>query len=146
MTILDLQASGTTDLDRVAETLEETGWAAALVDSEWRVRWISSQLRAFMGGADDSELGVGHHFCDALRSSRWHASITADTRRRWLREHIPYVAHDTPGGMDRNRELVSDEELALIDGLEAEPPPPLWGWTLEFLQDDLPPASARCLA
>ena len=146
MVVPELEATPTSVLDRVAEALEETGWAAALVDSEWRVRWISTQLRAFMGGADDSELGVGHHFCDALRSSRWHASITDHTRRRWLREHIPYVAHDTPGGMERIRELVSDEELPLIDGLEAAPPPPLWGWTLEFLQEDLPPASARCLA
>ena len=146
MTTPPLEHPGSTTLARVSEELEDTGWAAALVDPEWRVAWISSQLRAFMGGAPDAELGVGDHFCEALRSSRWAATITDESRRTWLREHIPYVAHDTPGGMDRIRELVASDDLALIEGLDAEPPPSLWGWTLQFLQDDLPPASARCLA
>jgi class 3 adenylate cyclase len=146
MAVGELEIPASTVLDRVADALEETGWAAAVVDAEWRVRWVSPQLRAFMGGGDDAEIGIGHHFCEALRSSRWRASITDDTRRRWLREHIPYVAHDTPGGMERVRELVADEDLPLLEGLEADPAPPLWGWTLEFVQDDLPPASARCLA
>jgi class 3 adenylate cyclase len=146
MAIPELEATGSAVLDHLAAELEDTGWASAVVDSEWCVRWVSSQLRAFMAGASDAELGVGHHFCDALGASRWNASITEETRVRWLREAVPYVAYDTPGGMERVRDLVSPEELHLIDGLEAEPPPPLWGWTLEFLQDDLPPASARCLA
>ena len=146
MTVPELERIDSPALGRVTEELEATGWAAALVDSEWRVRWVSTQLRALMGGASDAELGLGHHFCDALRYTRWGASITDETRRRWLREYASYVAYDTPGGMDRVRELVSADDLLLIDGLEPEPPPPVWGWTLDFLQDDLPPASARCLA
>jgi hypothetical protein len=78
--------------------------------------------------------------------SRWRETITEGSRRRWIREHAPYVAYDTPGGMDRVRELVSTDDAALLEGRDPEPPPPLWGWTLEFLQKDLPPASARCLA
>ena len=146
MAVVELQRAEGGSLERVAAQLEETGWAAALVDSEWRLSWVSTQLRAFMGGASDRELGVGAHWCDALRTARWQSSITDETRRRWLRESLPYVAYDTPGGMERVRELVGRDELGLIADLDAERPPPLWGWTLEFLQDDLPPSAGRCLA
>ena len=133
-------------LDRVSRHLEETGWAAALVDSEWTLVWVSDQLRLFMGGARDAELGIGRHFCEALQETAWRGSITEETRRRWVGEHAPHVAHDTPGGIDRIRELVFAEDRELLEGLAPVVPPPLWGWTIDFLQDDLPAASARCLA
>lgn len=139
-------ASVAVPLRELTDQLEQTGWAAALVHADWRLVWVSTQLRAFMGGAADDELGVGTHFCEALVGSRWRTSITEQTRARWLRECVPYVAHDTPGGIARIRDLVGSDDAAALEELEAAAPPPLWGWTLEFLQGDLPPAKARCLA
>lgn len=133
-------------LDRVADELERTGWATALLDSEWTLTWVSSQLRLFMGGAEDAELGVGHHFCEALQTPAWRGSITTESRERWLADSARYVAIDTVGGVERMRELVAPEDRRLLNGLEPAVPPPLWGWTIQFLQDDLPAASARCLA
>jgi class 3 adenylate cyclase len=133
-------------LAELAVALEETGWATALVDADWRLVWMSSQLRGFIGEGPDEDLGLGTHFCAVLGESRWRATITEETRRRWLRECSPYVANDTPGGMAGLRELVAREDVPLLEALEAAEPPPLWGWTLEFLEGDLPAASARCLA
>ena len=134
-------------LDVPAETLEQTGWATALVDEEWRLRWLSTQLRAFMGDASDEELGVGLHFCDALGRTRWRESITAEARRTWLRSHAGKVAFDTPGGMEQIREYVLEEDRDVVEGIEPEEPPPVWGWTIDFFSEDLvDTASARCLA
>jgi class 3 adenylate cyclase len=143
----EASSAPTEALDRIAEALEQTGWATALVDSEWRMYWISTQLRAFMGNASDEELGLGTHFCEALIATRWRVSITAETRRRWFRDHAGKVASDTPGGIERVRQLVSEDDVSLLDGVEAVEPPPLWGWTLQFFEEDTEgAASARCLA
>lgn len=136
-----------TKLNEIAAHLADTGWAAALVDAEWNLTWVSDQFRLFMAGADDEALGVGRHFCAALKSDPWRESITEESRQRWLRQDAAYVAHDTPGGVARLRELVHPDDLELLDGVEACPPPPLWGWTIDLVQEEgLAPASARCLA
>ena len=134
-------------LSQIAAHLADTGWAAALLDAEWNLTWVSDQLRLFMGGADDEALGVGRHFCAALKSDRWRTSITEESRRRWLRQSAPYVAHDTPGGVAGLRELVHADDRGLLDGLAACAPPPLWGWTIDVVQEEgVAPATARCLA
>ncbi|MEA2391217.1 MAG: hypothetical protein QOK31_1326, partial [Solirubrobacteraceae bacterium] len=48
-----------------AEELERTNWAAELCDPQWRLVWVSSQLRALMGGGDDEALGVGMHLLES---------------------------------------------------------------------------------
>ena len=133
-------------LERVTAHLEETGWAAALVDSEWKLVWVSDQLRMFMGGASDGELGVGLHYARAVQSPAWAQSITSDARKHWLERAGPYLAHDTPGGVEALKELVHADDRELLERVKPVMPPPLWGWTIEFLQDDLPPATARCLS
>jgi hypothetical protein len=49
------------ELRQVIEELERTGFAVEVVDPEWRLVWISSQLREMVGEDDDQTLGIGLH-------------------------------------------------------------------------------------
>jgi class 3 adenylate cyclase len=132
-------------LDRIAEQLAQTDWAADLVDAEWNLVWVSDQLRALIGAEDDAELGVGQHLMQARRKPPWWNCVTPESRQRWILRNGGYIAHDTPGGVDRMRELAAPEDIALIDQIEPQEPPPAWASTADFIQGDLPPAPSRCI-
>lgn len=46
----------------ITARLDETGVAAELVDPDWRLQWVSPELRALTGAGSDEELGLGRHF------------------------------------------------------------------------------------
>jgi class 3 adenylate cyclase len=140
------EKAGDPSLDRIAEQLAQTDWAADLVDAEWNLVWVSDQLRALIGAENDAELGIGLHLMEARRKPPWWNCVTAESRQRWILRIGGYIAHDTPGGVDRLRGFAAPEDLALFDQIEPQEPPPAWFSTADFVQGDLPPAPSRCIA
>ena len=137
-------ASGTC-LDDIARELELTGWAAQLLDPEWRLVWVSPELKRLVGEEDDRRLGYGLHLLEGFQQGGWIETVTRETTLRWISELVPQMARDTPGGAARLRELVSPELRSVVETQEGPAEGDLWATHIDFLQDELPPTRINCV-
>lgn len=128
-----------------------------ICDSEWKLVWVSPELRALMNEEDPVKLGVGKHIVEALVGGPWGTTISPEAQVKTFMETWPLLIQDTPGGVDEVKaafkrglttnpegplgfEDVSDEALdALFDQVEATTTPAVYTDSFEFLQGDLPP-------
>ena len=126
---------------RLAETieqLEQTGLAAELFDAQWRYVWLSPQMRALLGGAEDGELGLGLHYLESRTLPIWRSLVTEDMERQWMRQFGPFLAHDTPGGVEALVEMADEHrEPVLRDEVEPREAPPVFTTAFEVTQPDL---------
>ena len=140
--------SWTADLDPrlagMADQLETIGGAAEIYDTEWRLVYLTSQFRFFAGDKPMEELGLGRHAV-SIRAAELHGMVPDDVELRWLRTNIPLMAHDTPGGADAIRAMLSDDAARALGPLEPGEPQTLWWGELTYLQPGLPPAKTRYL-
>lgn len=115
-------------LETLAEQLERTGWAAELCDANWRLIWVSSQLRLLLEAADDAEVGLGQHLLHSRASAAWRRVTTEASLRAWVAANLPVLIDDDP---PRAAQLMTDaRRLFGIDEV-VEPAPPLPVWTHE---------------
>jgi class 3 adenylate cyclase len=129
-------------LAAVAQELDRTGWAAELCDAEWRLRWVSSEMRQILESQDAIDLGLGLHTVGArFTGPRWR-SITHESAVGWMRQNIPHMAAATPGGLEALlRELPEDwlEEVGPLEPVAAS----LWSGEIVYAQPRLPLATTR---
>lgn len=52
----------------VASALESTRLAAVICDTQWRLVWVSEELRALLGEQDEGKLGIGKHLVEVCPS------------------------------------------------------------------------------
>ncbi len=142
----DQEETPTTDprLRAVIEDLERTGAAAELLDREWHLVWVSDELKALLGEHDEGKLGYGKHIVERYRASPWRAAVTDESAARVFRRNAPYVAHDTPGGIDALVEMLGSDLASVFEGIEPRPTPSFWTFELDLVQTDLPPARVWC--
>ena len=77
-----------------------------------------------MGEPDEDELGLGQHYLATRDLPAYSIFIDEATMRRWTREIVPYMAADTPGGIESLREMGAERRReALADLAERRPPP-----------------------
>jgi class 3 adenylate cyclase len=113
-------------LAKIAESLDGTHWGAELWDADWRLAWVSRDARAVVGLTDDSEVGIGRHVVDARFIEPWFSAVDESSREQVTGMELAYIAHDTPGGVDRVRELYEAATGRPPPPFEAAEPPPLW--------------------
>ncbi len=114
-------------LASIAEALEGTRWGAELWDAQWRLVYVSNESRAVLGHLGDEEIGFGQHVLEARWSEPWLSSVDDESRRQLIEFELPYIAYDTPGGIERVRELYREATgRPAPPGLEVREPPPLW--------------------
>lgn len=134
-----------TCLEDIARELELTGWAAQLLDPEWRLVWVSPELKRLVGEEDDRRLGYGLHLLEGFQQGGWIETVTRETTVRWLGELLPQIARDTPGGAARLRELVSPELRSIVEAQQGPAEGDLWATHVDFLQAELPPTRVNCV-
>ena len=133
------------ELAAVIAEMERTGASAQITDAEWRLVWVSRELKALLGSEDEHELGYGGHIVAAYASELWSATISPESQAAQFTLDIPMMIADTPGGKEALARMLPDEAGPFLDQLEAKPLPPLWTSELDFLQGDLPPARVRVM-
>jgi class 3 adenylate cyclase len=143
-------------LAEIAQTLEQTRSAAALCDAQWRLAWVSEEMKVLLDEPDEDKLGYGKHVLEAYLSDTWALRITQETQARMFMEHFPRLIADTPGGRERMSEIfraalarwreqgtstdLSDlEAIEVFEHIQEVTPPTVWVGRIEFLQGDLPP-------
>jgi hypothetical protein len=150
-------------LAAIAAELEKTGWCADILDTEWRLLWISEEFKDLLGEHDEEKLGYGRHILEAYLGEAWMTSITVRSALRHAIEVFPMMIERTPGGAEALQQMIADvlqkwaeehperlQEIHEIAGdqihdalFEMKPieQPPLWAFELEFIRKGLPPVT-----
>ena len=135
----------TQSVQEIIAELEKTGVAAELVDPDWRLVWVSPQLRTLTGAGSDEELGLGRHFLETRTLPPWRQFVSNEEFLAVVRELLPFIAEGTPGGLAALRELADSVWGSALSEIEPEPLPPLYIATVGFRQGDLPPVSVHAM-
>jgi len=132
-------------LETTVEQIETTGWAAEIYDDEWRLLWVSEELKEFLGEDSESILGYGEHILSVYQRPLWRDKVSEDNREQVLQQNLPYIAHDTPGQLDALRSTIDPDYVHLLDTVEPIQAPPVWSTDLEFSQADMPAIKVHCM-
>ena len=126
-------------LNDVVERLSAgTGRVCFLLDREYRLAWVSPELRGFLGVADDAPIGIGRHIVALGLEPAWRDAVTPESRLRLGREiALPYLG--TEGLPSDAREALPAEVAELFAGVEPVAPPPVRTGSIDYVQPGLPP-------
>ena len=131
-------------LTEVIHELEATGAPVELLDDEWRLVWVSDELKGLIGEEDDARLGYGRHILERYQSPEWRSLVTDETALRAFARNVPYMAHDLQGGKDALREILEGDVATALDEIEPQPTPSWWSFEMDLVQSDMPPARVWC--
>ena len=127
---------------RLAQVVERlsvgSGRVCFLLDHEYRLAWVSPELRGFLGVGDDAPLGIGRHIAALGLESAWRDAVTPESRLRLAREIVlPWLGTDElpPDA----REALPAEFAELFAGVEPVAPPPVRTGSIDYVQPGLPP-------
>lgn len=132
----------------IAHELDRSRLAAELFDGEWRLAWVSEELKILLGEADESLLGVGSHVLEARTNEFWSRAATPDSRATWSRANVPHIAAETPPEVFANLALPDlDADDPRIDfDFEPSPSPVTWTYPIEYNRPGFPPMRISCVS
>jgi class 3 adenylate cyclase len=132
------------ELGELARELEGLRWAFDIYDAEWRLVYVSDELKAMLGERDEARLGYGRHILEVLRMHAWDAALTDESKPGVFATNAPRWMHGTPGGKDAFAELLGPGLAAYAADIE---PSASRAWTFEFeyIEGELPPLPIGCV-
>ncbi len=74
--------------------LERTGWAAFVLDDNYRVVWVSDELNSFLEASEPEELGIGKHMIEAFFLPAWSSRMQPDSQVELFNQVVPYLLSD----------------------------------------------------
>jgi class 3 adenylate cyclase len=137
-------------LEALIQELEAMDVAAVITDPEWRLIWVSREMKVLLDEDDEAKLGYGKHIVQNWCSATWLSTITEESEKTSFVESIPYIAHETPGGLEKIVEVIVESDRSLddwghidLESLVPRQPPPVWGNVFEFIQKGFEPVKVR---
>jgi class 3 adenylate cyclase len=118
-------------LRALAEELEQTGWAFEVMDASWRLFHVSTELRALLYEEDPDRIGCGRHLLEA-RYGPAYGMVTSASRVRWLELNGPFMLDGDPGLIERMRDQMPPDHLAVLERATPRPAPPRWVSDVNF--------------
>jgi class 3 adenylate cyclase len=106
-----------------ASALNDAGYWATLMDSQWRLVFATDELRLTFGDAGDSTafpIGSHHFSTEAVRFRTANIGGSLEVRRAGFLELAPYVLANTPGGREELRRIVAPELADMVDELHPQ--------------------------
>ena len=131
-------------LRAVIRDLEPTGGAIEVLDSEWRLVWISDELKGLLGSDDPGQLGFGRHILERYQLPPWRSMVTDESAAEAFARNVPYLAYGTPGGVEALREIAGDEVRPVLDSVQPAPIPALWAFAMDIVREDGGAGRAWC--
>jgi class 3 adenylate cyclase len=126
-------------LDQVVASLSSgKGRVCFVLDSEYRLAWVSPERRGFLGVDDDARLGLGRHILAAWTEPAWRNAVTPESLLPLVREVAPLSAR-AEGVPPELRRSLPGEVLAMLDEVDPVSPPPLRSGSIDYVQPGLPP-------
>jgi class 3 adenylate cyclase len=142
-------------LQTLIDRLQGTQAGIEVYDSEWRLVWLSDEIKEMIGEHDDEKLGMGRHMIEAVCFNEiWFRRITPDSLLQLALDITPQQLRDTPGGADALFEMASramsrweaplqvePEDLRnFFHQLQPAPPSPMFVSTISFKPEGKLPA------
>src|SRR4051794_25617983 len=131
-------------LEATIRELEATGGAIELLDSEWRLVWVSDELKAVLGEEDEQVLGYGEHVLSRYQSAPWRDLVDDESVAEVFSRNVPYVIEGTPGGLETIREFAAEELTAVLEKIDPAPAPPVWAFPMGIVLGGTPAGRAWC--
>jgi class 3 adenylate cyclase len=123
-------------LRELAEQLDSYGWAAELLDHEWRLVWVSDELLAMYGERDPERLGIGDHIGVFRARGLAQGVTTEDSAERWARTNGPFILDAAENDKEALAEMLGPAWAGLLKSLEPRPAPALWTSAVDFSRDE----------
>ncbi len=135
-------------LSEWATHLERLQWSAMILDSDWRLSWVSSQLKEFVKAEDDDELGYGEHIAAAFIRDRWLRTVHPGSQIKMFLDLAPFMLSDLERrGMDPLR-FMPEQFLPLLEQIEPMEAPYVWSTSFMYVNPeedpDLPEYRVDC--
>lgn len=105
-------------LAKWAQHMEALQWPGAILDADWNLRWVSPELKEFMGTHDESELGYGLHIAEAFLRGPWLRTVHPDSQAQLFLDFAPFAMTHFE---QRNRditEILPEQFLPLLDQVQ----------------------------
>lgn len=125
----------------IARELERTGWAFEIVDADWRLAWLSEQLKLTVGEPDERALGLGEHVMITRKLPAWDGMITEESEDEWMRVHVPFLLDREPDILER----IPPEFRERVPPMRPATPPPLWTYEVQFARPEGAPSRVSCI-
>ena len=102
-------------LDDWKTHIERLEWSALLLDDDWRVCWVSPQLKEQLGESDEVALRYGSHVVDAFLSPSWIRTVHPDSQADMLQHIGPYILSDLEERGRNLQEVLPEPLLGLAE-------------------------------
>jgi hypothetical protein len=130
-------------LAQVARAMDRAGLAAEIVDTSWRIVWVSEEFKQVLGESDDERAGVGMHVVEACHCETWERALSPEGRAGIIRATAAYWL-ESPGADELIERIPGLREL--VEHVEPRPLPPVWTVGFELNEAGAPPARVLGLA
>lgn len=87
-------------LNEIARRLTEMRWSAMLLDSTFKVVFVSDEFRSFVGVDDDEELGYGENVISVFMREVWRQRIEVESQLRLFSDLMPFILYMLPTGVE----------------------------------------------
>lgn len=118
--------------------IEKLQWSCLLLDEDWRLQWVSPELKQFIREEDDAALGVGKHLVEAWTSDVWIRTATPESQLEMFYELAPYLVHEFRRNGTDPSSMIPDPFLDLLPGIEPNEVPAVWSGSFVYVDPDQP--------
>ena len=121
-----------------ADHIERLQWSALILDADWNLRWVSPELKDFIGTNDESELGYGLHILEAFLRDSWLRTVHPDSQVKMFLDVGPFIVTDF---QRRGRDLAKvlpDPLLSMLDQIEPAETPSVWSTSFLYVDPRSP--------
>ena len=115
------------------DALAASGASALLLDDEWRIRWVSQELRNFVSSDREGDLGLGLHVAQAILSRPWIDVVHPDSVRSFLDDMAPYVLWELDRRGVTPASVVPPQFMPVFEQADSAEPPPAWQSSFSYL-------------
>ena len=113
--------------------LAALGASALLLDDQWRIRWVSEELRNFVSSDPEEDLGVGLHVAQAILQTPWIDVVHTTSLTSFLTDMGPYVLWELQRRGVAPSSVIPPRFMAFLDGWDAAKPPLAWRSSFSYL-------------
>ena len=124
---------------RWIDEVEPTRWASFILDGDFRLVWVSDELKAFLGEFDEGKLGYGLHVIEALFNGPWAQTISQESQVSLFTQGFPFLLSADREEREALVRRLDEPYASLVKDLQPVPMPQLWSNRFEYIGDeDLP--------
>ena len=129
-------------LQEWVDHIERLEWSVMILDSDWRLAWVSPELRAFIDAGEHADLGLGLHVAEAFLQDEWLRTVHPGSQMELFIELAPFFLDDFARRGRNPADILPEQFLPLIDQVEVREAPSIWSTSFMYVDpsgtEDLP--------